>query len=126
MKRTFKPFSKHTAELYLIKRGLYGFFNKNISIYITNTFKIISIKKSENVTFLYKKGDTINTDDFSEWIINNNYDFYFLTQNSKLKIDLYFYFHELILNRKKKKKFKLTSKIIKKLKNLFYLIFIKR
>ena len=113
MKNTQIPFRKYTGEIYLLKRGLLSIFNRNIIILVTESFKIILIKKSNSLNFIYTKGDKIDPELLSEWVVNNNYDFYFLTESAKLKKDFYFYFYDVILHKKREKK-----SLIKKLFSL--------
>jgi hypothetical protein len=116
MKSTRRPFRKHTGEIFLLKRGLLGILNRNIIILVTESFKIILVKKSKTLNFIYTKGDIIDSELLSDWIVKNNYDFYFITESSKLKKDFYFYFYDVILYKKREKK-SLMKKLFCLLKN---------
>jgi hypothetical protein len=90
-------FSNFVAILYLKKTNFLG-TEKTISIVVTPTFKVVKIDSDHNSNIPIKKGEMINIEKFSKWVVENNYELYFLTKNSKLKRDLYFLFDDIILN----------------------------
>lgn len=97
-----------------------------ISIIITPTFKIVKIESNHNCNIPIKKGEYLNDDIFSKWVIKNNYTLNFSTKNSKFKRDLYFYFDGIILNNDIPKK-NILNKIVLYLKSLYiFRIFIKK
>jgi hypothetical protein len=118
-------FSNFIAKLYLKKRNFLGMEN-TISIIITPTFKIVKIESYHNPKIPIKKGEYLNIEKFSKWVIDNNYTLNFSTKNSKFKRDLYFYFDDIILNNDIPKK-NILNKIILYLKSLYvFRIFIKK
>jgi len=120
-----KNFSNFIATLYLKKRNFLGMEN-TISIIITPTFKIVKIESNHNPKIPIKKGEYLNDDIFSKWVIKNNYTLNFSTKNSKFKRDLYFYFDGIILNNDIPKK-NILNKIVLYLKSLYiFRIFIKK
>jgi hypothetical protein len=120
-----KNFSNFIATLYLKKRNFLGMEN-TISIIITPTFKIVKIESNHNCNIPIKKGEYLNDDIFSKWVIKNNYTLNFSTKNSKFKRDLYFYFDGIILNNDIPKK-NILNKIVLYLKSLYiFRIFIKK
>jgi hypothetical protein len=90
-------FSNFIAILYLKKTNFLG-VEKTISIVVTPTFKVVKIDSTHNSNIPIKKGEILNIEKFSKWVVENNYELYFLTKNSKLKRDLYFLFDDIILN----------------------------
>lgn len=97
-----------------------------ISIIVTPTFKIVKIESNHKSNIPIKKGEYLNTDIFSKWVINNKYTLNFSTKNSKFKRDLYFYFDDIILNNDIPKK-NILNKILLYLKSLYvFRIFIKK
>lgn len=97
-----------------------------ISIIVTPTFKIVKIESNHNSNIPIKKGEYLNPDIFSKWVIKNNYTLNFSTKNSKFKRDLYFYFDDIILNNDIHKK-NILNKIVLYLKSLYvFRIFIKK
>ena len=97
-----------------------------ISIVVTPTFKVVKIDTIYNTNIPIKKGEIINIEKFSKWVVDNKYDMYFSTKNSKFKRDLYFYFDDIILNSNYPKK-SIFNNIITHLKSLIsFRIFIKK
>ena len=120
-----KKFSNFIAIIYLKKTNFLGMQN-TISITVTPTFKIVKIESNHNSNIPIKKGEYLNDDIFSKWVIKNNYTLNFSTKNSKLKRDLYFYFDDIILNNDIPKK-NILNKIVLYLKSLYvFRIFIKK
>lgn len=97
-----------------------------ISIVVTPTFKVVKIDTIYNTNIPIKKGEIINIEIFSKWVVDNKYDMHFSTKNSKFKRDLYFYFDDIILNNNYPKK-NIFNNIITHLKSLIsFRIFIKK
>ena len=97
-----------------------------ISIVVTPTFKVVKIDTIYNTNIPIKKGEIINIEKFSKWVVDNKYDMHFSTKNSKFKRDLYFYFDDIILNSNYPKK-NIFNNIITHLKSLIsFRIFIKK
>jgi len=118
-------FSNFIAIIYLKKPNFLGMQN-TISIIVTPTFKIVKIESNHKSNIPIKKGEYLNTDIFSKWVINNKYTLNFSTKNSKFKRDLYFYFDDIILNNDIPKK-NILNKILLYLKSLYvFRIFIKK
>jgi hypothetical protein len=90
--------SNFIAKIHLSKRGFLGIEN-TIDIILSPSLKIILINSNSKNNFIYKKGDTINSEEFIKWVNKNHYSFSFKTKNSKLKRELYFYFEEPLIKR---------------------------
>lgn len=90
-------FSNFIAILYLKKTNFLG-VEKTISIVVTPTFKVVKIDSDHNSNIPIKKGEILNIEKFSKWVVENNYELYFSTKNSRLKRNLYFLFDDIILN----------------------------
>jgi len=115
-------FSNFIATLYLKKTNFLG-IQKTISIIVTPTLKVVKIESKTDIPL--KKGEYIDIENFSKWVVDNNYSLNFFTKNSKFKRDLYFHFDDIILNNKMRKK-NIFNKIITYLKSLIsFRIFIK-
>lgn len=95
MLMTTTNFSNFIANITLTKKGVFG--GNVIIISVTPSLKIINLHYSYKTNLPFNKGELLNVQVFSEWVIKNNYKFSFTTKNSKLKRDLYFYFDDLII-----------------------------
>ena len=97
-------FSNFIAILYLKKTNFLG-VEKTISIVVTPTFKVVKIDSTHNSNIPIKKGEILNIEKFSKWVVENNYELYFLTKNSTssnsgfiFSISSFFISHHLIFN----------------------------
>jgi hypothetical protein len=118
-------FNNFIGVLYLKKTNFFGVKN-TIYVVITPTFKVVKIVSNHNSKIPIKKGETIHVENFSKWVIENNYSLDFSTKNSKFKRDLYFLFDDIILNSNVSKN-SLLDNIIPYLKCLInFRIFIKK
>jgi hypothetical protein len=94
--------SKFVAHIYLKKSIFFG--NENvITIVVTPSLKIITINDKFKI-LPFKEGDFLKVNTLIEWVDNNKYEFTFITKNSKLKRDLYFYFDNIIIKSNKNRK----------------------
>jgi hypothetical protein len=85
MKNTISFFPNFVAQIHLRKEKIFGLKDLELSLLITPSLKIIKILNEENIDFLYSQGDTIKVEEFSKWVVENGYDFKFLTKSKSLK-----------------------------------------
>ena len=90
------------AKIHLEKGGFFGV--KKITLMVTPSFKIINIQSEFKNDLPINRGDFLNVELFTKWVIKNHYTFSFTTKNSKLKRDIYFYFNNLIIKSEVTKK----------------------
>jgi hypothetical protein len=118
-------FNNFIATIYLKKINFFGVEN-TISIIVTPTFKVVNINSNHRSLIPLKKGEIIDVEKFSKWVVDNKYRLDFSTKNSKFKRDLYFLFDDIILNSNISKKniFKIIVTYLKSL--IDFRIFIKK
>ena len=85
MKNTISFFPNFVAQIHLRKEKIFGLKDLELSLLITPSLKIIKILNEENIDFIYSQGDTIKVEEFSKWVVENGYDFKFLTKSISSK-----------------------------------------
>jgi hypothetical protein len=107
--------SNFIAKIRLEKRVFFGV--KKITLLVTPSFKIINIESDFKNNLPFNRGNVLDIELFTKWVIKNHYNFSFTTKNLKLKRDLYFYFDILIIKSEVTKK-NLLTRFISLIKSL--------
>jgi hypothetical protein len=94
--------SNFIAKIRLEKSGFFGV--KKITLLVTPSLKIINIESDFKNNLPFNRGNVLDIELFTKWVIKNHYNFSFTTKNLKLKRDLYFYFDILIIKSEVTKK----------------------
>jgi hypothetical protein len=95
MSITTTNISNFIAKIHLERSGVFGV--KKITLLVTPSFKITNVESNFKNNLPFNSGEFLNVEIFSTWVIKNHYNFSFITKNSKLKRDIYFYFNNLII-----------------------------
>jgi hypothetical protein len=85
MNNTILIYPNFIAQVSLKKRSLFGFNDIHILFLLTPSLKIIKISNPQKIKFLYNENDFLVSTNFTKWVVENGYDFKFLTKSKSLK-----------------------------------------